>query len=245
MVHEEPPDQIVLVAQAAERCPCRREQQAGVLDPAAGQHVATGDKASAPTIFRAGDHFNHPAARGDQLDGVDVQEQPDAVGGVQLAPIGSGEVGRPAMAVADRLDDVRRLAGAEVVRRWLETPVVELTDGRGTPVERLQVIPPEWPAGVAQPRPRLEVDGIHWPALGRPPRGAATEHAQPGPARREALPADVPAVIEPLRDVAEGLAATGEHRDAQAAARQLAGDRDPGGTGADDAEIGFDRGAVG
>ena len=81
------------------------------------------DDPDRPATTGPGLHAGQPIALGDQLEGVHVQEQTDIGGSAQLAAIGRGEVGGPAMAIADRLDHalLPRLAARQP--RPVETPI--------------------------------------------------------------------------------------------------------------------------
>ena len=174
---------------------------------------------------------------------MDIQQQPNVGRRPKLAAEGRREIGRPAVAVADRLHRPA-LPSVEGELRPLEPPIVQVADGGGTAIERLEMVTAERPACIGHARPRLEIDRVQRPALGGPSRGAAAEHAKARLAGGEALATDVPPVVQQLRGVPEGLAAAGEHRHPRLAAGKLPRQRDARRPSAQDAQVGLDGAAI-
>ena len=243
VIHEETAHQIMVVAHSVRRTARGGEQQSGILDPAAGEDVAAGDDPHPPPIPGPRLHIRNSTTRGDERQRMHVQEQANVGRRPKLAAECRREIGGPAVAVADRLHRAT-LPSVTDEPGPLEPPIVKMANGGSTAVERLEMVTAERPACVRHARARLEIDRIQRPALGGPTGGAAAEHAKPRLAGREALATDVSPMIEQLRGVPEGLAATGEHRDPRLVADKLPRQRDARRPSAQDAQIGLDGASI-
>jgi hypothetical protein len=162
MVHEEPPDQIVLVPQPTRLHPVRAQEEPRVLDPPGRQHVASG--AGSEAVAGKGCHVDSSdvSPRRVRLDVDDVRPEveSDVRSGSDLGAVG--------------LPESRRRAEVEGLRR--EAPVVTLGEGRkcpdlralalvvgwlnladreGSPIVRLELRSRERPAAMRNPRPFL------------------------------------------------------------------------------------------
>ena len=191
---------------------------------------------------------SHPLriAIADQLDGVRVQQDPDVAGPRQLGAVLRAQAGRR---LAPLPHPIHELGGVEAEhpariplearRRVIERAQVEqLLGARVVPRERLD---PDRPAAVRDPRPRREIQRGERSAEARPAVGRAAEEAHP---RRAQIVGERARRLAAIQGLALGVdlePPAFHHQHACAAPDELARERDPGGAGADDAEIGLDR----
>lgn len=95
VIHEVAPDQVMVISQTTRPYARRGQQQPGVLDPAAGQHIVPGWHCQLRTIQACQDKACHPprVGVGQDLHQVRVQVDVDVAGGSQALAIRLPEIG--------------------------------------------------------------------------------------------------------------------------------------------------------
>ena len=243
VLHEAAPDPIPLIAEADLDLPVGGQQQARVLEPAAGQHISPRAHAEflaleRPDLERL--HLGAGLVRLD-IDEVCVQQDLEVCRRLELAPVDLAEPGRRAV-LPDPAHDLGRIERQHHLARvqpGLGGIIVgaELADRLRLAIVRLELGPGQGPAGEPHPLPRLEIERIERPAAPRPMVGRAAEEAQPRGIEIEIGQADVRALVKLLDPLLELEPAALEHADLEPAAGERARERDPGGAGADDRKI--------
>ena len=245
VLYEAAADHVLLIAEADVDLAVRGQQQARVLEAAAGEHVSARPRGQPLAGERPDLKAQHLAAgliRGD-VDHARVQHERDVVGRVELAAVDLAELGRRAE-LPDPAHDLRGIERQHLLtgtEPGLGRIVVgaELAELLRFAVVGLELGLAERPAGERDPRPALEVELVQRPAAPGPMVGRAAEEAQPADLEVEIGQPDVGAAIEVLDLLLVLEPAALQQADLEPAAGERAGDRDPGGAGADDAEIAF------
>jgi hypothetical protein len=241
MVHEVAADEIMLVADAAARSAVRREEQARILDPPAGEHERACRDLEPPSAERGDSKAAHTIASALDVDDVRIQVYVDIRRCRQLVAVDHPEVAGIAELEHSRIEHVADDAETSTVtrqpRRMRVVERSEAADALCTLVIGLELRKRQRPTTVVDARTRLEVERIEWPALLPPARRRTAEHSEAGACRRIVRQPYVGAEIQQLRAMPEIETAAFEHGDTKAGPLQLRCKADPGRTGAHDADV--------
>jgi hypothetical protein len=180
--------------------------------------------------------------RGLKLDHIGMQQDPQPGRSEHVAGARSGE------SLADFVEAPQLGVELPLLKAWVRQTkffpdtllVVEIANFEelvGLPIIGIQLCAADRPATVRHPVPFDEIDRVHQRTAAAPSGYRPTEEAQPGMVQLVIVHADVGAPIERLRRLLIIQPAAFKQADGKALPNQSASKRDPGGAGADDADV--------
>jgi hypothetical protein len=150
--------------------PAHAQDHLGGFDPELFEPLVLGDQVR-DALRVAGDRDLRHVGVEEDLDVLRLLERRD----VTLTQVG---VGRPFREVVVQAIGVERVRHTEQPTRVrVEVEVVASGELEGPLVEWSELLRPDGPSAVVDPRARGEVEGLEWQQLTTPTRGGASEHA--------------------------------------------------------------------